>query len=269
MHYDDVEKNIAGLIERSVNSMLADIGAAAPSSIGLKAELEIPKEKSHGDISTNIAMKLSKHARRNPLELAGLILEKVKGELSSQEWLETVEKAEVKAPGFINFFLHKDHLHKVLLEIKRKKDNFGKSALGRGLKLQIEFVSANPTGPLTIAHGRQAAIGDSLANILKFLGYKVTKEYYTNDEGTQMDMLGSSIRSRYLDLCGIKEEFPQDGYKGSYVFDIAKDFKKRYGNRYAAARDIPPFRKFGLKWILSDIKKDLKDFSVKFDVWYS
>jgi arginyl-tRNA synthetase len=139
------------------------------------------------------------------------------------------------------------------------------------VKLQVEFVSANPTGPLTIAHGRQAAIGDSLSNILRCLGYKVTREYYLNDEGNQMNILGRSIRARYLDLCGVRTEFPQDDYKGSYVADIARSFKKRYGRSRArgGADDIDAFREFGLRWILNDIRRDLRAFGVKFDVWYS
>jgi arginyl-tRNA synthetase len=133
----------------------------------------------------------------------------------------------------------------------------------------VEFVSANPTGPLTIAHGRQAAIGDSLANILEFTGYRVTREYYLNDEGTQIDILGRSIQARYRGLLGMEEDFPEDGYKGAYIYDIAKDFRSRYGSRFAGRTDIKPFREFGLKWILKDIKEDLSEFGVGFDVWYS
>ncbi len=135
--------------------------------------------------------------------------------------------------------------------------------------MQIEFVSANPTGPLTIAHGRQAALGDSLSNIMKFIGYDVTREYYLNDEGNQMNMLGRSIRARYMNLCGLNEQFPEDGYKGSYVIDIASDMEKKYGRTLVGAEGFDIFREFGLEWILSDIKKDLDDFGVKFDMWYS
>ncbi|MDO8525473.1 MAG: arginine--tRNA ligase [Candidatus Omnitrophota bacterium] len=267
MQYGGIEKSLASIIERSVNSVFTERGILPPPSYALKAELEIPKEKSHGDISTNIAMRAAKYAGSSPVELAASIksnLDALVSDLSG-----AIDRVEVKNPGFINFFLAKDFLCKVLLQIKREKHNFGRSSIGRGIKMQVEFVSANPTGPLTIAHGRQAAIGDSLANILDFLGYDITREYYLNDEGTQMNILGSSIRARYFELFGSAEPFPSDGYKGSYVADIAREFRKKYGRKYLNTTDIKVFREFGLRWILIDIKKDLKSFGVKFDVWYS
>jgi arginyl-tRNA synthetase len=248
---------------------MVEAGKEAPPAAELKIELEIPKEKSHGDISTNIAMKLCKSARMAPLDLANLIASKIPALAHDAHMGHVIACVEAKPPGFINFFLGTDYLSKVILEIKRRRGNFGRSGIGRALKLQVEFVSANPTGPLTIAHGRQAAIGDSLANILEFLGYRVTREYYLNDEGTQVDILGRSIRARYLELCGIAEAFPEDGYKGPYVNDIAKDFKKRYRKKFVKVSGIDAFREFGLKWILVDIRKDLKDLGVKFNVWYS
>ncbi len=267
MQYGGIEKNLASIIERSVNAVFTERGIHPPASYTLKAELEIPKEKSYGDISTNIAMRAARSAKSSPMELAVSIKSKL--DVFISDLGGAIERVEIKNPGFINFFLARDFLRKVLLQIKREKHNFGRSSIGRGIKMQVEFVSANPTGPLTIAHGRQAAIGDSLANILDFLGYDVIREYYLNDEGTQMNILGDSIRSRYLELFGSAEPFPSDGYKGSYVIDIAKDFRKRYGRKYLKAADIRVFREFGLRWILSDIKKDLKGFGVKFNVWYS
>ena len=213
MQYGGIEKNLASIIERAVNEVWTARGIQPLSSLELRSELEIPKDKSHGDLSTNIAMRGARIAKTSPLDLATLIKTQLDGMLS--ELHGAIERIEVKQPGFINFFIGKDYLCKVLLEIKREKHNFGRSSVGRGIKLQVEFVSANPTGPLTIAHGRQAAIGDSLANILEFLGYNVTREYYLNDEGTQMNILGNSIRVRYLELFGPAEAFPQDGYKGS------------------------------------------------------
>ena len=268
MQYGGIEKTITSIIERAANEVFAKQPGIQPAlSSKLNAELEIPKDKNHGDLSTNIAMRASKLAGMPPLDLAALI--KARLEKALPEMHGAVERVEVMPPGFINFFLSRKFLCKVLLQVKREKQNFGRSGVGRGVKLQVEFVSANPTGPLTIAHARQAAIGDSLANILGFLGYNVTREYYLNDEGTQMNILGSSIRARYLGLSGVAEPFPADGYKGSYVNDIAGDFKKKYGKKYISVTDIKVFREFGLRWILNDIKKDLKDFGVKFDVWYS
>ena len=267
MQYGGIEKKLASIIERAASAVFTERESQSSLPYELKAELEIPKDKSHGDLSTNIAMRASRYAKVSPLELATLV--KIKLDVMVSDLDGAIDRVEVKAPGFINFFLAKDFLCKVLLQIKREKNNFGRSGVGRGIKLQVEFVSANPTGPLTIAHGRQAAIGDSLANILEFLGYSVTREYYLNDEGTQMNILGNSIRVRYCELFGPAEPFPQDGYKGSYVTDIAKEFRKKYGKKYLKTTDIKVFREFGLRWILNDIKKDLKDFGVKFDVWYS
>lgn len=269
MHHGGIEKDIALLLEKSVKAVLISLDVHTPHGHELKAELEIPKEKSHGDISTNIAMRSSKLAAKSPVDFAGLLKASLESELGPSGLRGAIDRIEIKNPGFINFFLSKSYLSGVLLEIKRKKNNYGHSSVGRGIKLQVEFVSANPTGPLTIAHGRQAALGDSLANILQFLGYRVTREYYLNDEGNQMNILGNSVRIRYLDLCGVKEEFPEDGYKGNYIIDIARAFKKRYGKKYVKVHSSDKFREFGLRWILADIKKDLKEFGVKFNTWYS
>jgi len=269
MLHGTIEKHLIPEISKAVAETFVSIGMPSPDGIESKIELEIPKDKSHGDISSNISMKLAAFAKRPPIQIADIVRSKLEERFKSAGMSTIVDKVETKHPGFINFFLSKDYLCKVLLEIKRKKAGFGKASIGRGIKLQIEFVSANPTGPLTIAHGRQAAIGDSLANIMDFLGYDVTREYYLNDEGTQMDILGNSIRIRYRELSGAKEEFPENGYKGAYVTDIAKGFKKRHGKKHQSTADISAFREFGLRWILDDIKKDLKDFGVKFDVWYS
>lgn len=270
MSYGGIEKDLVLLIEKAARATLSDLGkitAVKPHEI--KPELEIPREKSNGDISTNIAMKAVRFASMPPIQFAGLIADKLNVIIPSSQLKDDIVKIEARAPGFINFFLSNSYLYKIMLQIQREKADFGKGKICRSKTMQIEFVSANPTGPLTIAHGRQAAIGDSLANILAFLGCVVTREYYVNDEGTQMNILGSSIRARYRELLGMKEEFPPDGYKGAYVTDIAADFKKKYGKSYSGEADIKVFREFGLKWILNDIKKDLKDFGVEFDVWYS
>jgi arginyl-tRNA synthetase len=267
MRHTDIEKEITSLVERAVLAVFAARSLAKPQAGSLQIALEIPKDTSHGDISTNIAMKLCSILKSPPMELAGAIAGNILNEISSSKGL--IGQVDVKNPGFINFFLSREYLMKALTDVKRLGDNYGRSAVGGGARLQVEFVSANPTGPLTIAHGRQAAIGDSLANILEFAGYRVTREYYLNDEGTQMNILGASIKARYRGLLGAREDFPEDGYKGAYIYDIAKDFRARYGDRFANKDDIEPFREFGMKWLLKDIRSDLKEFGVKFDVWYS
>jgi arginyl-tRNA synthetase len=275
MYHGEIEQSIGTLLEKSLHRVFKDLGVHAGQFKETKAEIEIPKEKAHGDLSSNIAMRACKGARKSPQDLAALIKARFEASLGAAGLDGAIERVEVKSPGFINFFLSRNYLSRTLLEIKRMKNNYGRSSVGRGVRLQVEFVSANPTGPLTIAHGRQAAIGDSLSNILDFLGYKVTREYYLNDEGNQMKILGNSIRIRYLEACGAAEEFPQDGYKGSYIYDIARAFRKRHGRRFAgtarapAGKDPGPFTEFGMRWILDDIRKDLRAFGVRFDVWYS
>lgn len=270
MYYGEIENTITPLLDRVIKTLVTDSGACAIPPHELKSyELEIPREKSHGELSTNIAMKISRLAGQEPMAFALLVKDKLEEGLRASGLKEAIDRIEIKPPGFINFFLNKNYLSKILLEIARKKDNFGRCGVGRGQKIQVEFVSANPTGPLTIAHGRQAAIGDSLANILEFAGYDVTREYYINDEGTQMDLLAASIRMRYLELFEIKGQLPEGGYKGSYVAEIAKALRKKNGRKFLKTKDLKPFREFGLSWIMGDIKRDLKNFGVKFDVWYS
>ena len=269
MHYGDIEKHITSLLESSLQSALLSLNIRSPLSREIKIELEIPKEKSHGDLSSNIALKISKLVSKPPVDFANSLKEKLEELIPSSPLKGAIDRLEVKKPGFINFFIGKSFLSGILLEILKEDKDFGRSEIGAGAKMQIEFVSANPTGPLTIAHARQAALGDSLANIMEFLGYGVTKEYYLNDEGNQMNMLGASIRSRYLGLCGIDEPLPEDGYKGAYVIDIAGDFMKEHGKAHIGTKETDVFREFGLQWILAGIKKDLADFGVRFDVWYS
>ena len=269
MYHVGIENTIISFIERSINSVIKDLHKSAVPAHELSVELEIPKEKAHGDLATNVAMRASKLVGMPPMELAGLIAKKMNADLGRSRLTDTIQTIETKPPGFINFFFSRHYLYKALLEIERKKDNFGRSSIGRGIRLQAEFVSANPTGPLTIAHGRQAAIGDALSNVLEFVGYDVTREYYLNDEGNQINMLGQSLMARYRELFGLQAELPADGYKGAYVVEIARDFKKRYGKKHLETDDINVFREFALNWILRDIKDDLKAFGVKFDVWYS
>ena len=269
MLHGEIENNIKSLLKKAAFDVLREPKAAAMPPDDMAAELEIPKDKAHGDLSSNIAMKTCRFASMNPVKLASSIKELVEKEISASGIKAMVEKVEVKAPGFINFFLSRECLYGSMRDIRRGGERYGSSMAGAGRRVQIEFVSANPTGPLTIAHARQAAIGDSLANILKFIGYEVEREYYLNDEGNQMNMLADSIRVRYRQSRGRDDEFPADGYKGSYIKDAAADFYKAYGDKYVDEKDLDVFRQFGLDWMMKDIDKDLADFGVKFDVWYS
>lgn len=227
--------------------------------------LDKPKKEEFGDFSTNIAMLLAPLDRKPPRELASIISAKIA--LSP-----LVVKCEVAGPGFINIFLEKSFWLSILDDIIRKGSDFGKTDIGKGRKVQVEFVSANPTGPLHIGHGRGAAVGDSLSKILKAAGYDVTKEYYINDVGRQMEVLGRSVFLRYKELLGHKVEIPEDFYKGDYIKDVARDCLSKYGEKYkdaAEAEAIPVFSKLAGGALLENIRKDLKDFDIEFDNWYS
>lgn len=227
--------------------------------------IERPKKDEFGDFSTNIAMLLAPLEKKAPREIAALLV----GRIASDT---LVEKCEVAGPGFINIFLKKSYWLSILERIISKGADFGKSALGQGKRVQVEFVSANPTGPLHIGHGRGAAVGDSLANILKAAGFEVTKEYYINDVGRQMEVLGRSVFLRYKELLGEKIEMPEEAYKGEYIKDIARDFILKFGDKYKGSSEgeaIPVFSAFSGAAMLDRIRKDLKDFRIEFDAWYS
>ena len=241
----------------------------------LPAEIEIslenPKGKAHGDTSTNLALKLASQLNCSSWDLAQKIHQGLNRHLVESKLKEKIEKIEVCRPGFINFFLKAGRENNLLWQIQKEGGNFGRSRRGWGEKVQIEFVSANPTGPLSIAHGRQAVVGDALANIFEFCRYRVTREYYINDQGRQINLLGQSIQVRYLELLGKESQFPQDGYQGQYIIDLAKEIIKKYGERFInqSKKTNDFFSRFGYRAILKVIKDDLKNFGVNFKVWFS
>lgn len=226
-------------------------------------EVDVPKNYKFGDFTTNIAMKLASILKTSPKKIAEDILNRFQADF--------IEKAEVAGSGFINFFVSKDFFYNYLLNIINNED-FLKEEFGNNKKVMVEFVSANPTGPLHIGHGRGAAYGDSLARILKACGYDVVKEYYINDAGNQMNNLALSIYVRYLELFGKKIDFPEDGYKGEYITDIAREIKQQYGDKLLNMKDEEAINicfEIGVNKILYIIKTDLEDFGVTFDNWFS
>jgi len=259
----DIEKDILNLLKKSVRETE---GPDILKKIAFE-NLDIPREKRFGDFSTSLALIFAQKTGRSAQEIARSIQQALDRELRHSNLRQQIDKIEVKGAGFINFFLSKACLYKTLQEIRRKGANFGRVKLGKGKKVHMEFVSANPTGPLNVAHGRQAAFGDSLANLLQFSGYKVTREYYLNDEGVQIDILGESLRAKYLGLLGIPCELPQEGYKGRYIDELAGDLVRRYGRRFVySAFD---FSRFACRQILKKIKEDLNAFGVNYDYWFS
>ena len=181
----------------------------------ISVEIDVPKQKDFGDYSTNIAMKLTKVLGKNPLEIANLIVENINN--------DNITKMEVKAPGFINFFVKKDYLVENIKKVLTEKDRYGSSNIGNGKKVNIEFVSANPTGILHLGNARGGAYGDSLARIMRFSGFDVTEEYYINDAGNQINNLGESLKSRYYEVCGKDYPLPDEGYHGKEIIEMAKN----------------------------------------------
>ncbi|MFP7492621.1 arginine--tRNA ligase [Terribacillus saccharophilus] len=228
--------------------------------------LEQPKDKAHGDYATNIAMQLARIAKKAPRAIAEELQQNFDHEQAP------VEKIEIAGPGFINFFMRNTYLGELVSTILEAGDNFGRTDAGKGEKVQVEFVSANPTGDLHLGHARGAAVGDSLANILDAAGYDVGREYYINDAGNQIDNLARSVQARYLQALGQDAQMPEDGYHGKDIFEIGKQLAQEHGDSYVQKPEeerLAFFREYGLKYELKKLEKDLADFRVPFDVWYS
>ncbi|MBA4548082.1 arginine--tRNA ligase [Thermoactinomyces intermedius] len=228
--------------------------------------LEVPREKEHGDWATNLAMQLTKVARRNPREIAAKIVEHLDKEKNH------IEKIEIAGPGFINFFLDRSFLVDVLDEIDRQKEKYGYSPAGKNEKVNVEFCSANPTGSLHLGHARGSAVGDALCNLLEAAGYDVTREYYINDAGNQIHMLALSLEARYLEQLGQPVSFPENGYRGQDIIDLAKELVEQEGDRLLKIdreERIQKLREYGKKRLLDKIREDLARYRVKFDVWFS
>lgn len=228
--------------------------------------IEIPKEKSHGDYSTNIAMQLTRLLRKNPRMIAEQLIEAIDKEEAN------IDSIEIAGPGFINMFMKKDALTSIIKEVLAEKDDYGKSDAGKGIKYNVEFVSANPTGDLHLGHAKGAAVGDSICRIMSAAGYDVTREYYINDAGNQIYNLALSLYARYREAFGLDFELPEDGYHGQDIKDIAVKIKEEVGDKYLNADHdemIAFFRKEGTKFELQKIKDILAEFRVHHDVWFS
>jgi len=253
------------MIKRVIRSRIKEVlESLYPEHKDTFFEVEIPKNEAFGDYSTNVALVLKGKVGKPPREIAQSF-----SEMLNQE--ENFSKLEIAGPGFINFWVAEDFYRKNLKDLLEKGDDFFKLDLGRGQKVLVEFVSANPTGPLHIGHGRGAAYGDSIARLLSQTGFSVVREYYINDQGTQMHTLGKSVYLRARELVGEKIEFPEDGYQGTYIYDIAKLALEKYPNLLSLPEDeaIALCRDLAVEVILEDIRKDLENFRAHFDSWYS
>ncbi|NMO97914.1 arginine--tRNA ligase [Paenibacillus lemnae] len=256
-----------------IHQLVAEAVAEAAVSAGLISReempdiaLEVPKDKSHGDLATNAAMQLTRIAKKNPRQIAEAILEHLDTGKAS------IEKAEIAGPGFINFTLNKNYLYPVIALVQEEGDNYGRVPVGEGRRIQMEFVSANPTGSLHLGHARGAAVGDALCNVLDFAGYEVTREYYINDAGNQVMNLCKSIEARYLQELGQPAEMPEDGYHGEDIKGFAKELVAEKGDTLLSltpGERTAFFREYGLEKELGKIKRDLARFRVHFDEWFS
>lgn len=226
-----------------------------------KIVVEIPANKENGDYSSNIALTLTKKLHKSPMEIAEMIQTNI-------EKQDIIDEIKIAPPGFINFYLKKEFLLSYINRILEEKKDYGRNNMGKSKKINIEFVSANPTGILHIGHGRGATYGDNLARIMSFSGYDVTKEYYINDAGNQMNNLGISIKERYKELCGLPCNLPENGYHGKEIITLAQSIYENYKDS-KLEEEIEFFKQQGLEKLLAQIKKDLDRYRVNFDVFTS
>jgi arginyl-tRNA synthetase len=290
-----LKEQLESLIRLALGGLKTD--GLIPDDADPEIQITRTRDKAHGDFACNIAMQLAKPARRNPREIAQAIVDHLPAS-------EVVTQVEIAGPGFINFFLDQASTLSVIDAILEQGERYGRSELGAGKSVQVEFVSANPTGPLHVGHGRGAAYGATVANLLDAVGFKVHREYYVNDAGRQMNILAASVWLRYLEHCGVAITFPSNGYKGEYVRDIAGVLFDEHGEEWASTseevmHDLPAdepaggdkeehidalverarhllgdnrYRfvfELGLNSILDDIRDDLAEFGVTYDEWYS
>ena len=226
--------------------------------------IEVPKLKEHGDYSSNIAMRLTKMLKSNPRVIAQSIMDHLD--------LSSIEKTEIAGAGFINLFLKKDVLTQVISTVLKEDESYGESKQAHPISYNVEYVSANPTGDLHPGHARGAAIGDALTRIMKKAGFDVTREYYLNDAGNQINNMAKSLQARYLQACGVDISVPEDGYHGKDLIDIANDLYAEIKDQYKDTpleESLSYFRKVGLEKETEKLRNDLKLFRVEFDVWSS
>ncbi|MCY7829190.1 arginine--tRNA ligase [Bacillus spizizenii] len=261
----NIAEQMKDVLKEEIKSAVLKAGLAEESQIP-NVVLETPKDKTHGDYSTNMAMQLARIAKKAPRQIAEeLVSHFDKGKAS-------IEKLDIAGPGFINFYMNNQYLTKLIPSVLEAGEAYGETNIGNGERVQVEFVSANPTGDLHLGHARGAAVGDSLCNVLSKAGYDVSREYYINDAGNQINNLALSVEVRYFEALGLEKPMPEDGYRGEDIIAIGKRIAEEYGDRFVNEEEserLAFFREYGLKYELEKLRKDLENFRVPFDVWYS
>ena len=248
--------DITSKIKQELNNVLGKLDVKD----SLNYVVEIPKDNSNGDYATNIAMQLTRVLRRNPRMIAQEVVD-----LFDKEACD-VDRVEIAGPGFINFFVKATSFSSLIKHVLDSQDDYGRQDFGKGKKYDVEFVSANPTGDLHLGHAWQAALGDCICNLLEFVGYDVTREYYVNDAGVQILKLSQSIFARYQQALGLDVKFPEDGYHGKDIIEFANQLKEQYGDTLLD-KPLTYFREIGIEHELNKIVKDLDYFRVHFDVF--
>jgi arginyl-tRNA synthetase len=254
-----IEARLIGLLEQASRDYLHSIDAA---DLEARVELQIPRNPDHGDYACNLPLQWAKPLRRKPLEIAHGIAAFLKDS-------RLIEAPDVAPPGFINLHLAPAALAGIVVGVQDLGERYGRSQAHAGARALVEFVSANPTGPLHIGHGRNAVVGDTLARLYEAAGYGVEREYYFNDAGVQMNLLGRSLRARYLQACGRDEPLPEDGYKGDYMLDLARSLQLEAGDAKVGESDIRYFTDYAADAIMKMIRADLDTLGIRFDTYFS
>ncbi len=258
----DMKEKLAAAIRAAAEQGIAD--GVFPEAELAAVELEVPPKKEMGDFATNFAMKSAKAFHKSPRQIAE--------ELIARIARDGIDRAEIAGPGFINFYLTKDVIYDGLRKAIEAGEAYGNLPNKNLPKVQVEYVSANPTGPLHVGHGRGAAVGSALVNLLRAAGYDVEAEYYINDAGNQIDHLAESVNARYLQLCGQDVEVPEDGYRGQDIVETARRIREKDGDKYLSmpeAERLAIFKERALAEKLAALKEDLAAFNVQYDVWFS
>lgn len=261
----NIAEQMKDVLKEEIKAAVLKAGLAEESQIP-NVVLETPKDKTHGDYSTNMAMQLARIAKKAPRQIAEEIV------TSFDKGKASIEKLDIAGPGFINFYMDNQYLTKLIPSVLEAGDAYGETNIGNGERVQVEFVSANPTGDLHLGHARGAAVGDSLCNVLAKAGYDVSREYYINDAGNQINNLALSVEVRYFEALGLEKPMPEDGYRGEDIISIGKRLAEEYGDRFVNEEEserLAFFREYGLKYELEKLRVDLENFRVPFDVWYS